>query len=190
QTDWLSCREGDDEYAKNHLLTSATSRASWDSKRNAVTLRPKLFRFVAATNDDSPQLGTPDDYSTSDRRGAARDRFGNWYYISADRQGILAFSAGCGDTSTFWTFADLQPDACTERGLFAAALNPTPAPIPSALSGLAVTADHYLVVGTLDPGGLLVFDLHAGGKPRRFCWPDEVPFAPFDMAPRALGGVW
>jgi phage tail-like protein len=190
QADWLNCREGDDEYVDGQLLTSATSRAFWDSKRNAVTLRPKLFRFVATPNDDPPQLGTPGNYSTSDRRGAARDRFGNWYYISADRQGILAFSAGCGDTSTFWTFADLQPDAPPTHGLFTAAVSPPLAPTPAALSGVAVTADHYLVVGTLDPGGLLVFDLHAGGKPRRFCWPAEVPFAPFDMAPRARDGVW
>jgi phage tail-like protein len=68
----------------------------------------------------------------------------------------------------------------------------TPAPEPTALQlrGLAVTEDHYLVVGVLQPPGLLLFDLYAGGPPRQLLWPDDVEFTPFDMAPRPGGGVW
>jgi phage tail-like protein len=58
-----------------------------------------------------------------------------------------------------------------------------------ALAGLAVTEDHYLLVGSLDPPGLLCFDLVAGGEPSLLHWP--LPdFAPYDVCRRAGGGAW
>jgi len=57
------------------------------------------------------------------------------------------------------------------------------------LSGLAITRDHYLVVGVLKPQGLLVFDLHAGGAPVQMFWPAAVDFQSFDMAAAPGGGV-
>jgi len=90
----------------------------------------------------------------------------------------------------FWGISDLEPSATPAGKLFAPA-DPSPiAPVPAALSGLAITADHYLIVGTLQPGGLLVFDLYAEGPPRRLCWPEAVPLEPFDIAARECGGVW
>jgi phage tail-like protein len=58
------------------------------------------------------------------------------------------------------------------------------------LSGLTVTTEHYLVVGTRTPAGLLVFDLYAGGAPLPLRWPDSVPFTPSDLAASTDGGLW
>jgi phage tail-like protein len=66
----------------------------------------------------------------------------------------------------------------------------TDSPAPKRLSGLTITTRDYLVVGTLDPAGLLVFDLHGGGPPERLAWPERIPFHPVDLAPRPGGGVW
>src|SRR6185503_12014369 len=60
----------------------------------------------------------------------------------------------------------------------------------SRLRGLAVTSDHYLVAGSLDPAGLLVFDLRSGGPPMVMEWPVGVPFAPFDIAARPEAGAF
>ena len=68
-------------------------------------------------------------------------------------------SKASGASSQFWPVAECQP--APKAGEFAPA---TPqASAPMALAGLAVTEDHYLLVGTLQPAGLLVFDLFGGG---------------------------
>ena len=74
--------------------------------------------------------------------------------------------------------ADFQPKTLTQ------------APTPLQLRGLTVTEDHYLVVGVLQPAGLLIFDLHAGGPPQQMLWPEAVAFTPFDMSPMPGGGIW
>jgi phage tail-like protein len=70
-----------------------------------------------------------------------------------------------------------------------AATTLAPAPPAEGLCGLAVTAHHYLFVGSAEPAGFLVFDLHAGGPPRRFEWPSAIAFAPFDVVATPDGGV-
>jgi hypothetical protein len=192
KSDWLRCQPAPAllPLAAGATLGPADSATYWDSVRYELSLRPKEYRFITSKGDNLPQLGAADEsYTGSDRRGAARDRFGNWYYISEDRQEILVWSAGCRQTTHFWSWADLATAAPAKPGAFAPDPTPPP-PAPAALSGLSVTVDHYLVVGTLQPGGLLVFDLYAGGPPQRLQWPSALSFAPFDMAARPHGGVW
>ena len=154
----------------------------WNDYRNELTLRPRLLKHVAAPKDVVPLLES--------RRGAGRDQFGNWYWIDDSKTKILALSTGSGATSDFWLPG--QATRCSQQsrfGQFQPEAEPKPIELTQ-LSGLAVTQDHYLVVGMLEPAGLLIFDLHAGGEPRRLQWPSEVPFAPFDMAARPGGGVF
>jgi phage tail-like protein len=182
--DWTRCTGPDGAPA----FGIAEAVVAWDEGQHEVSLQPKLFQFVPAPRHFKPNLGSPEGMD-SDRRGAARDRFGNWYFISADQLQILVYSAGCHETTHFWSTNDSRTNGCPTDGTF----QPANAPAffsPSRLSGLAVTEDHYLAVGTLAPAGLLSFDLHAGGPPVQLLWPPAIPFTPFDMAPRPGGGVW
>jgi phage tail-like protein len=158
---------------------------SWDSSCNAVRLTPRLFRFP--TPADTPQL-TP-----SNRRGAARDRYGNWYWIAENKTEIQTISLNQRKAARFWHSRDLVQTCKSKKEHKTGAFQPAPpAPLltPLSLSGLAVTTHHYLVVGVLDPAGLLIFDLHAGGAPLQLLWPKDTPFVPFDMAASADGGLW
>jgi phage tail-like protein len=154
---------------------------------DTVSLRPLLFQFPTPP---APTAQDPADL----RRGAGRDRYGNWYWIDDDRARVIVRSVGSNATSVFWSpdiaaAADGAP-AAPPLGAFGPLPDDAPAPPPCRLAGLAVTEDHYLLVGTLDQPGLLVFDLHAGGPPRQLLWPAATPFQPFDMAARPGGGVF
>lgn len=150
---------------------------------DSVSLAPRLFQFQAS------KAAVPADPAAL-RRGGARDRYGNWYWIDGDGARVLVRSAGDNALAVFWK-PPVVPAAAVgpARGAFGP-LVPPPDPPARRFAGLAVTEDHYLLVGTLDQPGLLVFDLHAGGLPRHVRWPASRPFAPFDMAPRAGGGVF
>ncbi len=180
RNDWARCLQG------SHTLTELWKntegeppRVAWDDEHAELTLQPKLFHFLAAPRDVPPTL--------EDRRGTGRDRFGNDYWVDRDRLTLKVKSSGSGLTSTFWPVEPSAPEDDT-GGRFEPVQPPAPPP-PMPLGGLAVTAHHYLVVGTLSPAGLLVFDLHSGGPPQQLLWPGAVPFVPFDMAPEPGGGV-
>jgi phage tail-like protein len=151
----------------------------WDEAHAAVTLQPEIFRFPAPPGDQIPKVGN--------RQDADRDRYGNWYWLDGNE---IRFLPGKRTRSEhFWDAGDLNLHCETNVGDFQAQTPPPPPPaLP--LSGLAVTAHHYLVVGVPAPAGLLIFDLHAGGPVRQFLWPDAVPFAPFDITATPDGGVW
>jgi len=181
--DWANCTDGRNRLAsswESSPLSDDTTGLAWDGVAQEVTLQGRLFEFVAGRGDKGPRL--------SARRGAARDRFGNWYWIDENQRGIYVNSAGTGATTRFWS-SEAKP-VCpppADFGDFRPQAEPPP-PTPLSLSGLAVTEDHHLVVGVLDPPGLLIFDLFTAGAPRQLIWP--VAFEPCDMAPRPGGGVW
>ena len=182
---WASCTSDDGQKSLGQVWEASpmgdkTTGLAWDGQRFELTLQPRLFRFVTKDNP----------LSLSKRRGAGRDRYGNWYWIAEAGNEILVNSVGTGNTSHFWSVGDGITCAPTAQfgGFRPRDVEPPPTLLP--LSGLAVTDDHYLVVGTLAPAGLLIFDLHAGGTPQQMLWPVQVPFVPFDMAPMPGSGVW
>lgn len=151
----------------------------WDPTEGCVTLQPEVV-FQAAIGDARLELST--------RRGADRDRYGNIYYIDEDESGIRMVPH-TGASEVFWT-STAGPEACVEEdaGPFGPG-SPPRAPEVMTLAGLAVTEDHHLVAGVVEPEpGLLVFDLHGGGSPQRLRW--SVDFRPFDIVRRRCGSVW
>lgn len=187
--DWGNCSETEDgatplSQAWKNSDPRGGASCAWDEKHAELTLKPCLLQIVASPSHAPPQL--------SDRRGADRDRYGNWYWIDKTGGELLVNSVGTGNTTHFWTLADgLDRGSLLDGGYFQPRPGEEPIlPDPLALSGLAVTEDHYLVVGVLQPRGILVFDLYMGGPPQMILWPGEVPFTPFDMAPMPGGGAW
>jgi phage tail-like protein len=153
----------------------------WNEERNELTLEPRLFKFTAAPKDTFPLL--------ENRRGAGRDRYGNWFWIDETSLKIRVRSIGSGQVTDFWPLEQKCSRKPTSRGDFTP-LNDEAPPTPLKLSGLAITEDHYLVIGVTEPAGLLIFDLHTGQEPRQILWPSSISFTPFDMAPRPGGGVY
>ncbi len=156
----------------------------WEARRDQVTLKPELFRL--------PPRAEEIVYGPEHRRGADRDGYGHTYWIDASARSLRYRPAGAPRGEVFWSLAALGRGAPRGKpaGSFAAAQAPAEAFPATRLRGLAVTARHYLVAGTLEPAGVLAFDLHGGGPPRWLRWPDAVPFAPFDLAAAPCGGVW
>jgi phage tail-like protein len=164
---------------KDDWATCTGDNTGWDDKRNELTLAPRLFRFQIPAQHTDPVV--------ENRRGAARDRYGNWYWIDATRTEVLVNSSGTAQTTHFWSSADGAAPA--KHGDFGEAAAP-PAAAAQTFGALSITDHHYLVVGVLEPAGLLIFDLHGGGPPQQVVWPKSAPFAPFDMAPAPGGGLW
>jgi phage tail-like protein len=164
------------------LPSTPGSGLSWNDERDELTLEPRLFKFIAAPKDTAPLL--------ENRRGAAQDRYGNWYWIDETSLKVRVRSIGSGQVTDFWPLSrTCNSPSNSNRGDFAP-LNDAQPVAPLKFSALAITEDHYLVIGVSEPAGLLIFDLHTGGEPRQVFWPASVDFAPFDMAPRPGGGVF
>jgi phage tail-like protein len=142
----------------------------------------KLLPVFPPRRDETPP-------SIESRRGAARDRYGHWYWISDDGHEIRVSRGGRRPSTRFWS-AEEGARGCPPAtdGAFAPVVTVSPSPLE--LAGLAVTTDHYLIAGRLQPNGILVFDLRGGGGPLILDWPEAVPFAPFDISAAADGGAW
>jgi phage tail-like protein len=195
RADWGNCKSASgDEFSNEQdweLLRDIWQRQSegetnsgqqfkWNEDTSEISLQSRLFKFTASPKDVKPDL--------INRRGAARDRYGNWYWIDETGLKIKTLSAGSNTVSDYYPVA---ADSCapqTQSGF--QPVEQSAPQTPSALHGLAVTIDHYLVVGTIEPQGLLVFDLFSVGEPRRILWRDDVDFVPFDIATRRSGGVF
>ncbi len=154
---------------------------SWSASRFEVTLGVRVNLFNSARGNQPPTI--------EQRRGAAQDRFGNWYWIDSTGNELLVNSSGSSVTTHFWASHDELTHCNADDGTFSVPSPNIPAQ-PLAFSGLAVTELHFLVVGVLEPKGFLVFDLFHGGPPRQYVWPASIDFVPFDMAPAPGGGVW
>lgn len=155
----------------------------WDREGNSLNLLPEILQF--------PQRKTEEPLTPDTRRGSAQDIYGNTYWIAEDKRHIEILPGTTDTSGIFWTVSDLdkQCDDSPQHGDFHTYSNSEHTAIPT-LRGLAVTSYHYLVVGTLVPNGLLIFDLHAGGAPTWMHWPKNIMFAPFDLSPSVDGGVW
>ena len=172
QNDWSRCR---DSQMKS---VSESREVQLNSASEEISLFATVERFKGSRSD--PRL------TSANRRGAARDQFGNWYWISEDRSSVLVFSSGSRVTSTFWPVQESADDQRADDGSFEPQKVATAA--APMLHGLTITEDNYLVVGATGPDGLIVFDLYSGGSPRQQLWPHS--FTPISIAARKDGGVW
>jgi len=175
-----------------HLLTSQQDwqallqghpTLDWDNRCAALTLKEKAFHF--------PTLPKTMPLTLKARRGAACDRYGTWYWIGDNAKEIRYLPTGNRTAGQFWAVANLNSShhKVTKNHDFRPVRTSESVVSPD-LQGLAVTRHHYLVVGTLLPAGLLIFDLHAGGPPLWRRWPDGVSFTPYDIAPADDGGIY
>lgn len=186
EQDWAACNDGRVRIRPASVSTEDTEAADlvWNSERSELTLRPLLFQFVTSPKDTPPSLAV--------RRGAARDRYNNWYWVDATARRIFVLREAELAAETFWPVEGTANAGTTGAGEFGPRLAEIVAESDALTRflGLTVTDDQYLVVGVLEPAGLLVFDLYDTAPPRNIKWPDRVPFSPFDMAAAPGGGLW
>src|SRR5947209_13819874 len=168
---------------QNDWLPAPHTDLEWNAADQTLILARKIFVFPPRRGEQPPD--------PSQRRGAARDRFGNWYWISDDRTELRFQGTATTASEHFWSAAD-ESGRCAPRPA-SAIFQECPVPVVPPgimMAGLAITTEHYLIVGTIEPAGLLIFDLYGGGSPRAVFWPDDVAFRPFDMSPTPDGGAW
>src|ERR1700722_7453321 len=91
---WAQCV--DDSGAP--FLSSSAEEFSWNAARSELTLGARLNVFHTTPGNVAPTLDK--------RRGAAQDRFGNFYWIAESGTELLVNSAGTSLTTHFWSSTD------------------------------------------------------------------------------------
>jgi phage tail-like protein len=181
--DWLAC------------LPAAEEARALEWRAEALTLKARLFEFQAGARRRPP-------LAEESGRGGVFDAYGNLYCLASDRRGIRIRSSGSGANSDFWPLAlDPPPPGAGAiagyrsgqptpgEGVFQpAAAPPGERPIP-VLDALSVSAGHYLVAASHAAGGLLIFDLYAGGPPLFQAWPALAAAPAEALLALADGGV-
>jgi phage tail-like protein len=187
--DWASCIDADAPtpqlLSQSWQATCTATGTAWDAERAELILRPSLFQFPSTTvhNELRP-------YRQERRRGASQDYAGRWYWISDDGTELLVQWQDMSQREHFWSADDDDTGDQTATGF--GDFQPVAAPAQRKklpLSGLTITREQYLVVGVVEPAGLLIFDLYTSEPPRQLLWSAMIPFVPFDMAARPGGGV-
>jgi phage tail-like protein len=169
------------EWIPPATATGTASAEGVEWAEGALRLRKLLPVFPPRREEAPPTIES--------RRGAARDRYGHWYWISDDGHEIRVSRGGSRPSTRFWSAEDAARDCPPPaNGAFAPVAPAATAPLQ--LAGLAVTADHYLIAGRIAPNGIVIFDLRGGGAPLMLDWPSTVPFTPFDISAAADGGAW
>jgi phage tail-like protein len=171
----------DDWFGPDAGGSSPNAGLEWRDTDSTVGLTQNVFVFPLSPGATG--------LTAADRRGAGQDQYGNYYWVGPQQDEILFLGGGQQQAQHFWSAQDLaSPSRSTSLGAFSPVnVQPTPS---FQFGGLTVTTDHYLLVGTLDPPGLLLFDLYTGGAPMQYRWPANVPFAPFDLTAGVDGGAW
>lgn len=173
-------------------------RVVYDARAQRVRLRER-HKSLQVRREDAE--GTT--LREEQRSSAARDRYGNWYWIDPEDRGrIRVRNSGDGTVETFWpptegsSFQRKRHREAPYRSDFHPLGEPPASSAIPTLGALTITRDHRLVAGLAAGGpdahtpGLLAFDLHAGGAPRRIPLPGVQDFAPIDAAPRPEGGLY
>src|SRR6266852_1400211 len=83
--DWGACRVDGAAQTLAETWSAASTpellrRAGWDGARSELMLPAQLFQFASAPANQAPRL--------EQRRGAAVDQYGNWYWIADDEASI------------------------------------------------------------------------------------------------------
>jgi phage tail-like protein len=195
--DWASCSLQGGVNVNTTLCSDGTLQCLWDNDTHpplewdcdmrSLRLAHEVPLFRKQTNMPLVDIHR--------RRGAGRDRDGNWYWIDDDESSIRCLRSGSYQSVLYWS-ANV-PDTLTEGSVSTAGEERTFAPLPprrqeaprQRLRGLTVTTRNYLVVGDSTNHGLLLFDLYNGGNPTLQRWPEGVAFAPWDMAATPDGGL-